>query len=56
MGGDSGSAVFTRQDGRLLGIYVGSSHLVDVDMALSHYVQDALSLEINVLREWNISF
>jgi hypothetical protein len=55
-GGDSGSAVFTRQDGRLLGIYVGSSHLVDVDMALSHYVQDALSLEINVLREWNISF
>jgi hypothetical protein len=53
--GDSGSAVFTRRDARFLGMYVGSSHLRAANKALFHYVQDAFTLEAEVLSRWNIN-
>ena len=53
--GDSGSAVFTRRDARFLGMYVGSSFLVASDKALFHYVQDAFTLQTEVLTGWQIS-
>jgi hypothetical protein len=53
--GDSGSAVFTKRDGRFLGMYVGSSSFVSSDTALFHYVQDAFTLQTEVLTKWQIS-
>jgi hypothetical protein len=53
--GDSGTAVFTRK-GDYLGLYVGSSFLLGSDQAFVHYVQDACSLEKEVLSRWHVSF
>jgi len=52
--GDSGSAVFTREDSAFLGLYVGSSGFSK--RPLFHYVQDGWSLQQNVLNGWNISY
>jgi hypothetical protein len=54
--GDSGTAVFTRKGGELLGVYVGCSFLEATGQALVHYVQDADSLEKEVLSPWQVSF
>jgi hypothetical protein len=51
-GGDSGAAVFMKKDGSLLGLYVGASDLGGVPQ--EHYVQDAQSLQDNVLNSWGI--
>jgi hypothetical protein len=50
-GGDSGSAVFTREDNAFLGLYVGSSGFSS--RPLFHYVQDGWSLQRDVLRHWD---
>jgi hypothetical protein len=52
--GDSGSAVFTRREQRFLGMYVGSSAFTASGTALFHYIQDAFTLEAEVLSGWNI--
>jgi hypothetical protein len=52
--GDSGSAVFTREDRRFLGMYMGSSYLPGSGQALFHYVQDARTLDAEVLQNWQI--
>jgi hypothetical protein len=53
--GDSGAAVFTRRDSCLLGMFVGSSYLKRSNKALFHYVQDAFSLEADLLKRWRIT-
>jgi hypothetical protein len=52
--GDSGAAVFTRAEGKFLGLYVGHS-TVGGDVSM-HYVQDSFTLEQQVLEPWGISF
>jgi len=54
--GDSGAAVFVERDASLLGMYVAKSELPGTGLALFHYVQDAFTLETEVLRGWDISF
>jgi hypothetical protein len=53
--GDSGAAVFTRRDQAFLGTYVGASIFEGSGRAYVHYIQDAASLEQNVLKKWNVS-
>jgi hypothetical protein len=52
--GDSGSAVFTREDNAFLGLYVGSCGYAN--RPLFHYVQDGWSLQQNILNGWNVSY
>jgi hypothetical protein len=54
--GDSGSAIFTSHDRSLLGMYVARSRMEDTDRSLFHYVQDAYTLEREVLTDWNVRF
>jgi hypothetical protein len=54
--GDSGAAVFLDKDSSFLGMYVAQSKFPGSGLALVHYVQDAFTLEQEVLRNWNISF
>lgn len=54
--GDSGAAVFAERDGSFLGMYVAKSEFRRTQLPLFHYVQDAFSLEREVLKDWNISF
>lgn len=55
-GGDSGAAVFTRRQRELLGMYVASSDSRASGRPLFHYVQDAHSLELHVLRSWGVRY
>ena len=52
--GDSGAAVFTRNERKFLGVYIGQS-TVGGEPAI-HYVQDSYTLQQEVLRTWNIEF
>src|SRR5262249_31668835 len=54
--GDSGAAVFVDRDASLLGMYVAKSEFPGTGVPLFHYVQDAFTLERDVLRGWNVSF
>lgn len=54
--GDSGTPVFVERDGSFLGMYVAKSEFRGTRLPLFHYVQDACSLEREVLKDWNISF
>jgi hypothetical protein len=53
--GDSGAAVFVRETNELLGTYVGVSK-VGSGTPHAAYVQDAESLQQNLLKKWNVSF
>ena len=55
-GGDSGASVFLRADQAFLGVYVGHFSFVSDNQPLVNFVQDAYSLEAEVLRGWNITF
>ena len=54
--GDSGTAIFTRKGGEFLGLFVGTSYFVSSGRSIVHYVQDAKSLETEVLKQWHIRF
>lgn len=54
--GDSGAAVFVERDASFLGMYVAKSELPGTRLPLFHYVQDAFTLEKEVLSSWNITF
>jgi hypothetical protein len=51
--GDSGASVFVRNSGALLGTYVGCS-LMGGSKPYALYVQDARSLQSNILSNWGI--
>jgi len=53
-GGDSGAAVFTRREKKFLGTYVAQSTIGGAPGM--HYVQDAHTLEKEVLRSWGFAF
>jgi hypothetical protein len=53
--GDSGAAIFV-QTGEFVGLYVGASCVESTGTVLAHYVQDAYSLEKEVLSGWNVRF
>jgi len=53
--GDSGAAVFTRK-GDFLGLFVGTSWVDRKTNLLTHYVQDAHSLQEEVLSRWKCHF
>ncbi|MBL8275565.1 MAG: hypothetical protein JNL93_02605 [Pelomonas sp.] len=54
-GGDSGAAVFTYGSDELLGTYVGSSSLRGARSSHAHYVQDAWSLDQQLLKRFNFT-
>ncbi len=54
--GDSGAAVFTRRGSNFLGVYVGTSYFISSNKAVVHYVQDAATLETEIMRGWNCHF
>jgi hypothetical protein len=54
-GGDSGAAVFVDRDASLLGMYVAKSELPGSGTALFHYIQDAFTLEKDLLTTWDIT-
>jgi hypothetical protein len=53
--GDSGTAVFTAADQALLGLYVGSGR-TPLGRATHHYVQDAFSIQQQVLAPWGLDY
>jgi hypothetical protein len=53
--GDSGASVFVRKTGELLGTYLGVSRLGE-GAPYAAYVQDAYSLQENLLTRWKVSF
>ena len=52
--GDSGAAVFTRREEKFLGTYVAQSTIGGTPGM--HYVQDAYTLEEEVLKSWGFGF
>ena len=54
--GDSGAPVFARDNSEFLGTYVGVSQFMGTRKAIVHYVQDAASLQREVLASWGVSF
>ena len=53
--GDSGASVFVQGSGELLGTYVGGSSLGRSE-PYALYVQDAHSLQVNMLSKWGVAF
>lgn len=54
-GGDSGTPLFSQQDDKLLGIYVGHATNKRGEVT-ALFVQDAYSIQHNVLNDWQATF
>jgi hypothetical protein len=53
--GDSGAPVFTRANRHLLGMYVGQSRNIIFGTSYNHFVQDAYTLQHEILDKWKVS-